>query len=381
MDDAAVDDAAVDNDVAADGPGPADEPGCGSTLLLPRPPDPAARGPWAVGARTVTIGGLPVEVWYPAAEGSAAGVEPKVYDIRPALPASQVGLIPDADNPWLPCDCAPDLPLDTVHGPYPVVVFIHGTASFRMQSLSHVTHWASRGFVVVAADHPGLKLADMLALACPDDVASGERDLGADVDLLLADLAAPGADLAFLDGHIDLERIGLTGHSAGGAATAELAGRPGIRVAIPMSSSTPIEPDSGAELALFLGGSADGIVEASATTKAYEESIGLARELAILEGASHLTFSDICRLENAAGEDLLTTAEAYGVCGFEFASLLFDCDQATLDHARGGEIVRHLSTLALERVLQCADHTDAMAALPDAIPELDVWRTDPPLVD
>ncbi len=358
-------------------PLPPTEPGCGESVLLERPADPEARGPWPVGARTVSVAGLTVEVWYPASLGADIGLDVKVYDIRPTLPPSQVGLIPDEDNPWMPCDCVSELPLDTDHGPYPVVVFVHGTASFRMQSLTQMTHWASRGFVVVAADHPGLKLADILALACPDDEPSGARDLGADVDALLAALAAPEGDLGFLAGAIDPDRVGLAGHSAGGAATAELADRPGVRVAIPMSASQPIATASSVELALFLGGALDAIVEPAGTIKAFEDSLGFDRQIGILEGAVHLTFSDICRLRNAADEDLLTIAAAHGVCGFEFASVLVDCDQATLDHTRGGTIVNHLSTLALEQVLHCADTSAAVVGLPGAIPELVDWRVEP----
>ena len=131
-----------------------DVTGCAGASLLPNPMDFAARGPWAVGSRSVAIGSLTAEVWYPAPPGSDAGTEPARYDIRKQLPASESAKIPDADNPWQTCDCARDLELDAARGPYPVVLFVHGTASFRHQSLHQVTHWASRGFVVVAADHP-----------------------------------------------------------------------------------------------------------------------------------------------------------------------------------------------------------------------------------
>jgi predicted dienelactone hydrolase len=55
-----------------------------------------------------------------------------------------------------------NLPFDDEHGPYPVIVFIHGTAAFR-QYFSHIVeHWVSRGFVVVACDYPGITMADEL---------------------------------------------------------------------------------------------------------------------------------------------------------------------------------------------------------------------------
>lgn len=49
-----------------------------------------------------------------------------------------------------------------VHGPYPVVVFAHGFSGFSGQSLPQMTHWASRGFVVVSADHPSVGLRTFL---------------------------------------------------------------------------------------------------------------------------------------------------------------------------------------------------------------------------
>src|SRR5579862_2319099 len=146
------------------GPGPI--AGCAGASFLPVPADPKARGPWPVGARTVTIGRLTAEVWYPAVVGSDAGQPAVTYDIRKELPAAEASKIPDVDNPVQRCDCARDLPIDAAHGPYPIVLFVHGTAAFRTQSLPIVTHWASRGFVVVAADHPGLDLGDFIGGLC-----------------------------------------------------------------------------------------------------------------------------------------------------------------------------------------------------------------------
>ena len=135
--------------------------GCdGASLLASKQggDDPGVRGPWPVGVQTVTIDGLTTEVWYPAKIGSQAGKAYAQYDIREQLPDKDATKIPDAKNPLQNCDCHRDLPLDTEHGKYPVVLFIHGTAAFRTQSLTQMTHWASRGFVVLSADHPKIRL-------------------------------------------------------------------------------------------------------------------------------------------------------------------------------------------------------------------------------
>src|SRR5689334_8073519 len=144
-------------------PPPVPSMGCNGTPLLANPDNPSAHGPWAVGARTITIAGLTTEIWYPAQAGSEAGKDKAHYDLREHLAAADRAKIPDADNPLQPCDCYRDLPIDDAHGPYPLVLFIHGAAGFRNQSVTFMTHWASRGFVVVASDHPGIGLSDVLS--------------------------------------------------------------------------------------------------------------------------------------------------------------------------------------------------------------------------
>ena len=119
--------------------GPAIE-GCGSAALLASPATLSSRGAFAVGARTVAVGALTAEVWAPASAASAEGAPPARYDIRTALPATEAANISDAGNPWQACDCVRDLPLDDAHGPYPVIVLVHGPAAFRPQSLALVTH-------------------------------------------------------------------------------------------------------------------------------------------------------------------------------------------------------------------------------------------------
>ncbi len=334
--------------------------GCDGAVRLETPNDPSAPGPWPVGARTVQIGRTPVEIWYPAVPGSDLRLPPLDYDIRYALPTSQQALIGDEVAPSHVGTCHAGLPLDT-RGPFPVVVFVHGTASWRSQSLSLTTLWASRGFVVVSADHPGLWLADALSLVCPDP-ATGDADMVGDIDAILGALASPTGDLAFLDGALDLDRVAITGHSAGGTTAAQLADRPGVQVVVPMASGTPPVPSTTLRSTLFLGGLDDGVVPFDSTRAAFEATTG-ARRLVGLARAGHLAFSDICDITNDDGDDILSIAVDAGVCGAELAGFLFDCDPAFLDGETASALVGHATVATLETELACIDRSASWADL------------------
>ncbi|MBX2801066.1 MAG: hypothetical protein KTR31_25525 [Myxococcales bacterium] len=344
--------------------------GCDGASFLASDAGPSEHGPWPVGAKTVVLprgdgGTLTVEVWYPAQLGSEAGLERQTYPIEYALPASQRALIPPELSPTHTCDCYRDLPLDRERGPYPVVIFIHGTAAWRSQSLSTMALWASRGFVVASADHPGLWLADMLAIACPD-ARTGQRDVAGDVDLVRSGLA----DAAFLDGAIDVERLAVAGHSAGGSEAAAYAAVAGVQLVLPLAAATSVQAGPDLLSTVFMGALSDDVVSFDATMDAYEAS-SWPRRLVGVADAGHLLFSDICEIRNGNGDDILTIAQDVGVCGAQFAGFLFDCDPTLLDPEVGGAIVGHASVAALEETLMCQDRTDVWAQLGD-IPEVEV---------
>lgn len=344
---------------------PEEVAGCDGAKLLSLPPY-AERGPWDVGARTLTIAGLVTEVWYPAPPGSAAGKEPWVYDLRDALPETEREKIPHDHAPVLPCECVRDLPLDTAHGPYPVVVFVHGTAAFRMQSLSQMTHWASRGFVVVASDHPLLKLADVLA-------GQFGADLPGDVGKVLDALAAQSGDLTFLAGRLALDRIGLAGHSAGGGGIKTLSSRPGVRAILPMAAGG-VEP--GDVATVVFGGLEDGIVPFSQQQKGYDQSAAPKR-LVGLAKAGHLAFSDICAIAREEG-GLLELALAYGVTVPQpelFAVLATDgCKPGQLTPEEARPALNDATAAALEEALRCdAAAAAALSTLRDRHASVEVY--------
>lgn len=343
-------------------------PGCAEGSFLPVPEDTSLPGPWPVGARTVGVGGLTVEVWYPAQVGSEAGQDKLRYDIRAGLPEADQGKLSDADNPWQDCDCYGELPLDAGHGPYPAVIFVHGTAGFRSQSLELVVHWASRGFIVVAADHPGLWLKDLLGSVCGAPMVP--QDLGGDIGALVAAIQAPADELAFISGHVDAERIAMAGHSAGGNA---IAGSGGLaRVLIPMAAGG-VAPGAMLESALILGGLSDQVVAYSGQQSGYSDSPAPKRLVGIAD-AGHLAFSSLCSLKNAQGQDFLEIATEFDICGAQLAAFLFDCDPAYTPDAVNWEITQFASSAVLESVLRCTEAADNFAGLEAKFPAVGEYQ-------
>ena len=333
--------------------GPTVQVGCTGTSLLPLPADFGADGPWPVGARTVTLDGLTTEIWYPAAVGSDAGKSRARYDIRKHLPDAYQANITDANNPWIDCACTRDLPLDEAHGPYPMVVFIHGTAAFREQSLPQMTHWASRGFIVVAADHPGIQLHDLLSLliGATDGGTPPKVDQAGDVRKLLAALAAPAGDAAFLAGHLDAARLAVSGHSAGGGATSDFGDV--ATVLMPMAAGGVT---AGAKLVstLVLGAANDGIVPPKSTHDGYASSPAKKR-LVTLANAGHLAFSNICTIGAAEG-GIVAVAQRAGVpVPSSLSSLASDgCGATQLAPADGWAVIDAVTSAALEETLFCS---------------------------
>lgn len=351
-------------DTSSGDPTGAQAEGCDGARLLAVPEDTSLPGPWPVGARTVVFNGLTLEVWYPATPGSEVDMTPIEYDIRSSLPDSEQAKVPDESNPWQPCDCYRDLPLDADHGPYPPVIFIHGTAGFRSQSLEQVTHWASRGFVVLAADHPGLWLHDLLGQLC--GVPAPPQNLAADLATIVGGIKAPVGELAFLADRIDPERIAMAGHSAGGSA---IKGGGGVaQVLIPMAAGG-VSPGAALKSTLIMGAQADQVVNYDSQSDGYAESPARKRLVGI-SNAGHLAFSSLCSLRNAADQDFLEIAAEFDVCGAQFAGALFDCSDTYTPDATNWAITNYATSAALEETLHCSDAGANFASIQSKFPEV-----------
>ena len=128
----------------------------------------------------------------------------------------------------------------TSEEPYPLLIFSHGWEGFKEQNIYQVEELASHGYVVVGINHtygaihtlfPDGRTVATNQDALPDGVSDEEYDIASnilsrqwseDIDLVLdvlTELNGSKEEEWLPRGSLDLEKIGVFGHSTGGGAT------------------------------------------------------------------------------------------------------------------------------------------------------------------
>lgn len=187
-------------------------------------PDPAKMGPFAVGVRTVVYedtgrrkpDGSPrlmkTEIWYPAVQ-SSRGQPTVTYDILEQFTPEQQAAIGVGTIPLLQTAAVRDAEPTRAHGKFPLIVFSHGQAAIRWQSTYYTVLLASHGYIVISTDHEGGTLYDVVRGQL-QEVTVGLETRPDDVRVLLNRFERLKEEDP-LYGLVDLERIGVTGHSFG----------------------------------------------------------------------------------------------------------------------------------------------------------------------
>lgn len=235
-----------------------------------------------------------------------------------------------------------DLPIDGSFGKYPVIVYVHGTGSFKYAHHVLATHWASRGFVVISCDNPYMYIKDVLASA----LNILRNDQANDTKKILTAVKSASGSLAFLSGKIDTGRIGLAGHSAGGAAVASITSTSGVQVIIPMASAAKVSYSSYVKSTMLMGGIEDGANKWDRELTAYADTKTSNKRLVGIPNAGHNVFTNIC--------DSVAKAEEYGFDLGNLKSIAADgCGSSYMDQQLAWEIVNFGSTAVFEETLQC----------------------------
>jgi predicted dienelactone hydrolase len=338
---------------------------CAAPEPLELPDDPAATGV-PVGVMTVTYDDQVMEIWYPATDAAADEASESI-DWNQAVPPAVIEQVDGFAMPLLPGPAVRDAAPRRLEEPVPVLLFSHGTAGLRSQSFDLTAHLASRGYVVVAPDHPGRNFAD-LAPCLFDPPLDGclipDGDDPAPLDFVyVQDWLESGLEDVGLDAIVDLELRGIFGHSAGAGSSATVGGYDARIDAVLGLAGLTDGFDVDIPLAT-LAGTCDGMVdpeEVSAGSLAAPDGVHVD-----IAAAGHLAFSDLCDAEFGALADevlaprpdiselfldMLVALGIDGCDGYTPAQEL-DCGDAYMPLEESAPLVRHYSTVFFDDALK-----------------------------
>lgn len=180
------------------------------------------------------------QAWYPAVRG-VIGKHSAYIDGQGRLPATVAGVPGLLMRRYGQVDthAVKQAPVSDDRPRWPVVLFSPGAGAPRAFYTSLVSGLASRGYVVIALDHPYesavTQLADgrvvtdahlfaRIAGSEPREdalMAEQQRLRAADIRFVLDQLGRPGVTLGPLGGRLDLRAVAATGHSFGGASAVQ----------------------------------------------------------------------------------------------------------------------------------------------------------------
>ena len=252
---------------------------------------------------------LPTVVWYPAGEEARKQAKSTYADyFTPALQGALAALAP-AGFLATSSDSVRDASV-AADGPFPLIVFSHGNGGLGVQSFFLTEYLASHGYIVVCPDHTGNALLTEL----PDgqtvsqgangySVAQSATDRPADVTFLVDAMGKLGdadPDGRFT-GKVDLEHIGITGHSFRGLTTLLVMEQdPRFDVGAPMAPAAPATSVIDRPVMDFTA-TEDHTVQNAATETNYASLAGPKMYISVTD-AGHFSFSNGCPLGIGAGD-------------------------------------------------------------------------------
>jgi dienelactone hydrolase len=266
------------------------------------------------------------QIWYPAQPNSAEPLAP----YHPDAPFFVSELARTFGLPGFSFDSLAHVKtgarlnaaMASSQGTYPVLLFSHGGAGTRVQNTFQMQELASHGYIVVSVEHPYLAVGTVFpdkstASLTNQSVelwnADWERELAtwvADHTFVLDRLqnSNTASDDKLLQGRLDLERVGILGHSFGGsAATESLRSDNRFKAALSMDSPPKIgQPLIRPYMALQTNGNFSGALGLADSDPAYNGQVaewqnrlnnilqeGTAeRYLLRVKGTGHYSFSD-----------------------------------------------------------------------------------------
>ena len=229
-----------------------------------------------------------------------------------------------------------------------------------------MTQWASRGFIVLALDHPREDLRDWVAYSslgvCTGSGIAEDPNHTRDLSALLAAIRSPAGSFSYLSGGVDAEHVAVSGHVSGATIAAAASGQAGVRLIMIWDMPTAVAKRGDVEAIAYFADLDD---RSTATGYSRIESVFLdAPAPALLVGtrdtAAH-SMTKLCSAKNAQGRDGMAIAVRYRLCGIDWSllSAAWDCSDSLLSQTDANRAFGFSTTAALEAFLKGEDEADA----------------------
>jgi hypothetical protein len=157
---------------------------------------------------------------------------------------------------------------------HPVVIWGNGTGADPATYNTLLTHWASHGFIVAAANTPN---------------AGSGREMLAGLDYLTT---ANGQAGNRFNGVVDLAKVASSGHSQGGGGAIAAARDPRVKTMMPLQGAGGGAITNTALTAIFFSGQNDTLVNPSGVRSAWSRASNIPAAYAEARGATHFTIND-----------------------------------------------------------------------------------------
>ena len=251
-------------------------------------------------------------------------------------------------------------------GPFPLIVFSHGAGGSRDGYEYLGSHWASHGYIVVNPQHKGSDVdvwrgrADPLqgireSIRNPKNAIDRPGDIAFVIDRITEMNEGPGQ----LQGRVDLERIGVGGHSFGAWTTLAVAGQTfpvgrrtityrdeRVKAAIPMSAPVPRRKETHAQAfgnvripCLHMTGTLDKSIVSETTPEQrripFDNMDAADQYLVTFTGGDHMIFSGRGRLRGGEKDAMFQELIKAGTTAF-WDAYLRDDPEAGAWLAEGG---------------------------------------------
>lgn len=330
-------------------------------------------GAYDVGVQTITIDAgsdrpLTVDVWFPLDDAGDAPLHrytflPEIYYESPTAVTADAAQI-------------------SADGPFPLVVYSHGSGGLRYIASDYTEAIASHGYVVAAADHTG-NTAVELVLDIEGDRAANAFNRPNDVVAVIDAMTDPqSTETVGFSQSVDPEQIAVTGHSAGGYTAYAVAGGvetdlgpveadPRVDAIITLApSSSGITDEAFAAMtvpALVMAGTADDATPIDPNvTRPWELAASAPHHRADLVDAGHQSFSIACEaqaflptLPTPVPPELLELLDSYAEQG---------CGDGLMDIERAKALTNTFAISFLESVFRSGDMIDTETTeIPDDV--------------